>query len=191
MWRRASSSGHFSFCRDTGHQAEPHSPGRAIYGSAARIDHLGELGVVAYHTAPAPRSSKMLKRGLRLIIAVPAMILLLPVMAVIALAIRLEDRGRVIFARSRPGLDGGSLQDLQVPDDDRRRRGAAQRSRVAGRPARAHVQAAERPQADENRGLPEAVEPRRASPALERGQGRDESRRPAARAGRARGPLFA
>ena len=85
--------GALSFCREAVHQAEPHSPGRAIYGSAARIDHLGELGVVAYHTAPAPRSSKMLKRGLDLIIAVPAMILLLPVMAVIALAIRLEDRG--------------------------------------------------------------------------------------------------
>ncbi len=47
-----------------------------------------------------------LKRGLDLAIAVPALVLLLPVFALIALAVRLDSAGPVLFRQTRRGLGG-------------------------------------------------------------------------------------
>lgn len=52
------------------------------------------------------RKSRLLKRGLDLVVVVPALLLLAPLFAAIALAIWLHDRGPVLFWQRRVGLHG-------------------------------------------------------------------------------------
>src|SRR6185369_7404085 len=67
----------------------------------------------------------------------------------------------------------------QVPDDDRRRRGAPGRAPGPVRGPRTGVQDRERPADDVDRADAAPDEPRRAAPVLERAPRRDEPRRPA------------
>ena len=68
----------------------------------ARRPHLVAVPLPALHPAAASRA----KRGLDLFIAIAALILLSPVMAVIALLIALDSRGPVFFRQTRTGLNG-------------------------------------------------------------------------------------
>ncbi|MEL6472951.1 MAG: sugar transferase [Pseudomonadota bacterium] len=56
------------------------------------------------------RASETLKRAMDLLIAVPALVFLLPVLAVIGLCIKLGDGGPMIYRQDRRGLNGQSFR---------------------------------------------------------------------------------
>jgi exopolysaccharide biosynthesis polyprenyl glycosylphosphotransferase len=81
-------------------------PGRTAFSAAARLGHLAELPVLEYTTGDLSRSTLLLKRILDVVISSVALVLLSPVFLVIALAIALDSRGRVLFSQLRAGRDG-------------------------------------------------------------------------------------
>ena len=72
----------------------------------AAVDFIGGVPVVTLHREPVPTAALLLKRFLDLTAAALALTLVAPVMAVIALLIRLESPGRVIYAAERIGVKG-------------------------------------------------------------------------------------
>lgn len=70
----------------------------------------GSIRTAMHSPTPATRASSttrdMAKRGLDLLLATPALLLALPLMGVIALAIRLDSRGPVFFRQTRVGRGG-------------------------------------------------------------------------------------
>lgn len=75
-------------------------------GSAVEIDDLEGITVLGVNPPVLTRSSRFLKRVMDLTIALPLALLALPVMAVIAVAIRLDSRGPVLFRQERIGRRG-------------------------------------------------------------------------------------
>lgn len=71
-----------------------------------QISRLAELPVFEYVTSDVSRSTMLLKRGLDLIVGVPAALLAAPLLPLIALAIWVEDRGPVLYTQRRAGLHG-------------------------------------------------------------------------------------
>ncbi len=78
-----------------------------------QISRLAELPVFEYLTSDVSRSTMMLKRALDLIIGVPLAILAAPLFPLIALAIWLDDRGPILFAQRRAGLDATPFRLLK------------------------------------------------------------------------------
>ena len=71
-----------------------------------------------------PRSGRWFKRVLDVLIATCALILVLPVMAVVAIAIQVDTKGPVLFSQVRVGADGRrfrlyKFRSMQVANDDR------------------------------------------------------------------------
>ncbi len=84
-------------------------PVRGMFGTAVRLSHVADLPVVEYNTWHVARSTLFLKRVLDLALGVPLSILALPVLAVIAVAIRLDSPGPSIFVQRRAGIGGSSF----------------------------------------------------------------------------------
>jgi len=72
----------------------------------ASVEHIGEVPVVTLHREPVPSVSLFLKRLLDVIGAAFGLALAGPVMALVALLIRLDSPGRVIYAAERIGAKG-------------------------------------------------------------------------------------
>src|SRR3989442_11703884 len=66
---------------------------------------LPQLRPFAWTAALAPRSRDAGRRSLNVVIATLALVLALPVMAAIAVLIKLTSRGPVLFTQPRVGLD--------------------------------------------------------------------------------------
>jgi len=50
--------------------------------------------------------SLVIKRGLDLVVSLAVLVLVLPLIGIIALAIKLDDRGPVLYVQDRVGKDG-------------------------------------------------------------------------------------
>jgi exopolysaccharide biosynthesis polyprenyl glycosylphosphotransferase len=70
------------------------------------LDRLGSLPLLTFAAAPHDEIRLFLKRTTDVVLAGAALVLLSPVMAAIALAIRLTSPGRAIFTQVRCGLNG-------------------------------------------------------------------------------------
>lgn len=81
-------------------------PVRGMFGTAVELRHIADLPVVEYNTGSAARSTLILKRALDIGVALPACVLLLPLAAVIAVAVRVGSPGGVIFSQIRAGHHG-------------------------------------------------------------------------------------
>jgi exopolysaccharide biosynthesis polyprenyl glycosylphosphotransferase len=81
-------------------------PARGLFGTAVQLNHVADLPVLEYSTWDVSRSTLLVKRILDLVVSSLALVLLAPVFLVIALAIRLDSRGWVVFAQQRAGLGG-------------------------------------------------------------------------------------
>ena len=81
-------------------------PVRGMFGTAVQLNHVADLPVVEYSTWDVSRSTLVLKRGLDLAISLPLLVLTAPLIAVIALAIRLDREGPAFFVQRRGGLEG-------------------------------------------------------------------------------------
>lgn len=78
--------------------------GRAV--PAPTISQLADLPVLEFDTGDISRSSIALKRGFDVVVAALALTLTAPLMALIAIAIKLDSRGPVFFRQLRAGLQG-------------------------------------------------------------------------------------
>ncbi len=74
--------------------------------SEVYLDRLGKLPLLTFAAAPHDELRLLLKRGTDVLLAAAALVLLLPFMALIALAVRLTSPGPAIFRQERCGLNG-------------------------------------------------------------------------------------
>jgi len=75
----------------------------------ARFDNVGGMPVIAICESPFTGINSMVKRISDIVLAVLIQLLLLPIMLVIALAVKLTSRGPVIFRQRRYGLNGEEI----------------------------------------------------------------------------------
>jgi lipopolysaccharide/colanic/teichoic acid biosynthesis glycosyltransferase len=78
-----------------------------------QISRLAELPVFEYVTSDVSRSTMMLKRALDIAIGVPLALLTAPLVPLIALAIKLDDRGPAFYVQRRAGLKGEPFRLLK------------------------------------------------------------------------------
>jgi exopolysaccharide biosynthesis polyprenyl glycosylphosphotransferase len=84
-----------------------------VVGSAVAFDEIDGLTLLGVRFASLPRSSRVLKRAFDLFGATLAIVCTAPLMAVIALAIRLDSPGPVLFRQVRVGRDGRPFRILK------------------------------------------------------------------------------
>ncbi len=77
------------------------------------VEELEGLPVISLAQSPITGWSRLAKRGMDLVLAAAGLVLLAPVMALIALAIRLTSAGPVFYRQERMGLDGRSFAMLK------------------------------------------------------------------------------
>jgi exopolysaccharide biosynthesis polyprenyl glycosylphosphotransferase len=81
-------------------------PVRGMFGTAVQLSHIAELPVIVYSTWDVPRSTILLKRAIDVVGAAVVLVAGAPLFALIAVAIKLDSRGPVLFRQSRVGLGG-------------------------------------------------------------------------------------
>jgi len=81
-----------------------------VLGPSTEIDHLEGVTVLGINPPRLARSSQILKRSLDLVIAVPALVLFAPVVAVLALLVRLDSPGPAFYSQARVGRRGRTFQ---------------------------------------------------------------------------------
>jgi exopolysaccharide biosynthesis polyprenyl glycosylphosphotransferase len=84
-----------------------------VVGSAVAFDEIDGLTLLGVRFAILPRSSRVLKRAFDLFGATLAIVCTAPLMALIALAIRLDSPGPVLFRQVRVGRDGKAFRILK------------------------------------------------------------------------------
>jgi exopolysaccharide biosynthesis polyprenyl glycosylphosphotransferase len=72
----------------------------------AGVDHIGEVPVVTLHREPLPGAALFLKRLLDVTGAAFGLVLASPIMAIVALLIRLDSPGSVVYSAARTGAKG-------------------------------------------------------------------------------------
>jgi len=72
----------------------------------SRVEDLDGLPTINLSETPLEGWSRFLKRGFDLIVATIALIVFSPVMLIVAIAIKLGDRGPIFYRQERMGLDG-------------------------------------------------------------------------------------
>ena len=77
------------------------------------VHNIGQIHAVELQKAPLGRSQLFLKRLIDLSLAIPIMLFVLPLFAVISFAIKLDTRGPVIFRQKRLGYRGEPFQILK------------------------------------------------------------------------------
>jgi exopolysaccharide biosynthesis polyprenyl glycosylphosphotransferase len=81
-------------------------PKHGVFGHPVRLSRLAELSILDYGKVDLSQSTLVLKRGLDIVISAVTLVLFLPLLAVIALAVKLDGRGPVIFSQWRAGRSG-------------------------------------------------------------------------------------
>jgi len=100
-------------CRSQGVKLSVAPPLRAMLGTAVSLDHLAELPLVEFRTWGPSRSTMLIKRVVDVVGASAALVVLVPVMALIALIVRLDSRGPVFFRQLRAGREGVPFEVLK------------------------------------------------------------------------------
>jgi exopolysaccharide biosynthesis polyprenyl glycosylphosphotransferase len=93
-------------CRDEAVKLSVVSPLRGRAGAAPRLSELADLPVLEYETWDVSRSTALIKRAFDVIVSASALVVLAPLFPIVALGIRLDSRGPVIFSQVRAGLGG-------------------------------------------------------------------------------------
>lgn len=75
----------------------------------ARIDDVGGIPVVAVCETPFTGINAIIKRGSDIVFSIMILTLILPVLAAVALAIKLTSKGPIIFKQKRYGLDAEEI----------------------------------------------------------------------------------
>ncbi len=125
-------SGHFSqdevvelqrACFRAGIRFAAYLRNKTLLLPGVEIDHIEGMGMLSYDPPVLSRSSVAMKRGLDLLVSVVLLVLLAPLMALIAIAVKLDSRGDVFYRQVRVGKDGRRFLLLKfrtmVPEADR------------------------------------------------------------------------
>jgi exopolysaccharide biosynthesis polyprenyl glycosylphosphotransferase len=80
-----------------------------VVGSAVEFDAVGGLTVLGVRRPGLTRSSQMVKRALDIAVSATGLVLMAPLGALVALAIKLDSPGPVFFRQARVGRDGRSF----------------------------------------------------------------------------------
>jgi exopolysaccharide biosynthesis polyprenyl glycosylphosphotransferase len=97
-------------CRESHTKLSVIPPVRGMFGTAIQLSYISDLTVVEYNTWDVSRSTLVLKRALDVIVALAGVIVLLPLAALVALAIRFTSPGPIIFSQRRAGKAGRPFQ---------------------------------------------------------------------------------
>lgn len=100
-------------CRDQGVVVDVVPRLFEFLDGARSLDYVGGLPVLTIGTPRLNRASQVAKRGLDAVVAVVALILLAPLLALVAAAIKLESPGPVVFRQPRVGRGGKSFGILK------------------------------------------------------------------------------
>jgi exopolysaccharide biosynthesis polyprenyl glycosylphosphotransferase len=84
-----------------------------VVGSSVAFDHIEGLTMLGVRSFGLSRSSRFLKRAFDLVGASLMLVAMAPVMIAVAIAIRLDSRGPVLFRQTRIGRDGEPFQILK------------------------------------------------------------------------------
>jgi exopolysaccharide biosynthesis polyprenyl glycosylphosphotransferase len=84
-----------------------------VVGSAVEFDHIDGLTMLGVRRFGLSRSSHLLKRGFDFAGATFMLLAVAPIMAVVALAVRYDSRGPVLFRQTRIGRDGAPFEILK------------------------------------------------------------------------------
>lgn len=110
-------------CHRAGIRFSIFSCAKKLFLPGVEVNHLEGMGFLSYHPAVLSRSSLLLKRCLDIVLSGAMLILTAPVMAAIAIAIKLDSKGPVFFKQSRVGRHGQKFRLIKfrtmVPDADR------------------------------------------------------------------------
>jgi exopolysaccharide biosynthesis polyprenyl glycosylphosphotransferase len=91
-----------------------------VVGSSVEFDQIDGLTVLGIRRFGLTRSSRLVKRTFDLAVASVALVAMAPIMAVIAIAIRLDSKGPILFRQVRAGREGVPFEMLKfrsmVPD---------------------------------------------------------------------------
>lgn len=101
-------------CRDEQVKLSVVSPLRGRAGAAPILSEVADLPVLEYDTRDVSRSTMLLKRGFDVAVSGVALVVLAPLFPLVALAIRLDSRGPVIFSQVRAGLGGRAFRILKL-----------------------------------------------------------------------------
>jgi len=93
-------------CRSAQTKLSVISPFRGRARPAPRLTLVAELPVLEYNTWDIPRSTRILKRGFDLVVGTLLLVPIAPLAILIAIAIKLDDRGPVLFKQTRAGRNG-------------------------------------------------------------------------------------
>jgi exopolysaccharide biosynthesis polyprenyl glycosylphosphotransferase len=97
-----------------------------VVGSAVEFDQLDGLTMLGIRRFGLSRSSRALKRSFDVAISSVMLLAVAPIMAAVALAIRLDSRGPVLFRQTRVGRNGERFEILKfrtmVPDAEHLKR---------------------------------------------------------------------
>ena len=100
-------------CRSAGVKLTLVPPACGLFGTAVQLNHVADLPVLEYNTWDVSRSTLLLKRLLDVAVSTTALVALSPVFVLIAIAIKLDSRGPVLFAQLRTGKDGETFRMLK------------------------------------------------------------------------------
>jgi exopolysaccharide biosynthesis polyprenyl glycosylphosphotransferase len=95
-----------AYCRRRNMNLSVVPPVRGMLGTAVQLNHVADLPVVEYNTWDVSRSTLLLKRVLDVTLASVGLVVLSPLILPIALAIKLDSRGPVLFSQLRAGRNG-------------------------------------------------------------------------------------
>jgi exopolysaccharide biosynthesis polyprenyl glycosylphosphotransferase len=82
------------------------APNAELLGPGIQLNRLGELPLLDFAFSDPPRSTMALKRGIDIVVSAGMLLLLAPLLAVVAIAIKLDSRGPVLFKQVRVGKGG-------------------------------------------------------------------------------------
>jgi lipopolysaccharide/colanic/teichoic acid biosynthesis glycosyltransferase len=96
-----------------------------VVGSSVEFDHLDGLTMLGVRRFGLTRSSRALKRAFDAAGSTVMLLALAPIMAAVALAVRLDSRGPILFRQTRIGRDGEPFEIFKfrplVPDAEERK----------------------------------------------------------------------
>lgn len=84
-----------------------------VVGSSVEFDRLDGLTLLAVRRFGLSRSSAFIKRSLDLTVSCVGLVVLAPLLAVIAAAVKLDSRGPVLFRQARVGREGQRFEMLK------------------------------------------------------------------------------
>jgi exopolysaccharide biosynthesis polyprenyl glycosylphosphotransferase len=97
-------------CRTHGVKLSVVSPLRGRAGPLPRLSEVADLPMLEYDTRDVPRSTTLIKRVFDIVASSFALVVCAPLFPIIALAIKLDSRGPLLFLQTRAGLRGVPFQ---------------------------------------------------------------------------------